>query len=167
MGLSSAAQFLGVPRSRIKLADLPRPDGHASGVAWWLPESLVFTRRRLTRARHWTTEEISDRLNVSVEELAAIPGMPAPVTAAPFRWEAREVRSWWRAWVRSLNENPDVLFSVDLPTLTGLSYDTVRTYNSKGRLPAPDGRLRGRPWWRTSTVSQWLEYRDRRRGAGH
>ncbi|CAI9411493.1 helix-turn-helix transcriptional regulator [Aestuariimicrobium sp. T2.26MG-19.2B] len=159
MGLAGAAAFLHVGRSTINLAALPHPDGRRSGVSWWLPQTLSPTRTLLHQPQLWTLQEVSAHLRVPVDELHAIPAMPAPVATLPDRWEAQEIRLWWTAWWQSIRTNPDVLFSRDLPEVTGLTYDTIRTYNAKGRLPSPDGRLRGLPWWHRRTITDWVTTR--------
>lgn len=44
-----------------------------------------------------------------------------------------------------------------LMTLYGLSHSSIYTYLRKKLIPAPDGVIRGRPYWRTDTIREDLE----------
>ena len=125
-------------------------------MRWWLPSSLVFLRRQLEpRPQLWTIDDVTTHLRVHTDELLAAPDLPAPVATRPVRWDAAQIRSWWQTWSTTIVRDPQVLFSRDVAAATGLTYDTIRTYRAKERLPPPDGQLRGRPWWRRSTITRW------------
>lgn len=157
-GVAAAAAFLGVPRATISLGSLPDPDGGSGATPWWRPTTLAAVTTHHSE-RLWTLDQATQHLGVSVEELPPTDTMPTPVAVNPPRWRPAHVRRWWKQHRESLHTNPDVLFSTDLPTLTGLSYDTIRTYNAKGKLPRSDGTLRGRPWWHRSTITTWIATR--------
>jgi predicted DNA-binding transcriptional regulator AlpA len=58
---------------------------------------------------------------------------------------------------------PDQLTTDQVANLVGLSVASVREYVRRGAFPAPDGMLGRTPWWRASTVDEWLASR---RGPG-
>ena len=50
----------------------------------------------------------------------------------------------------------------DVARHLGLSLSTVHNYRHQGRLPAPDGMLGNRPWWRPETIDAWQASRPGR-----
>lgn len=88
-------------------------------------------------------------------------------------WWPATVRTWWHHSVEERRRRqlrltgppvdgdagpqPDQRWSGrDVARATGLTYDTVRSYRHRGRLPVPDGfTTGGRPWWRPDTITAW------------
>lgn len=48
----------------------------------------------------------------------------------------------------------------------GVVVSTLRRYASQGRMPAPDGRVGGSPWWWDTTITAWLAARPGARTGG-
>lgn len=65
---------------------------------------------------------------------------------------------------------PDRLFLRDIAIMAGVSYDTIKTYRTRGEgnfpQPEPDrvaGQVgRTRPWWRREVVEAWILQRQGR-----
>jgi MerR HTH family regulatory protein len=49
----------------------------------------------------------------------------------------------------------DPLGEMEIATLLGVQPDTVRMWRKRGRLPEPDGRVSGMPYWFRATVLAW------------
>ena len=43
----------------------------------------------------------------------------------------------------------------DVASHLGVGQSTVRAYLARRRMPQPDGRLGGKPWWRPETIREW------------
>lgn len=50
---------------------------------------------------------------------------------------------------------PERLTVRDVAAQLGKKEATVRAMVSRGKLPAPDGRLGRTPWWRPDTIAAW------------
>lgn len=58
-------------------------------------------------------------------------------------------------WAPELH--PDrLLGSSQVAEMAGVSPDTLRTYVSRGSLPAPQGWHSGSPWWTRPVIARWL-----------
>lgn len=48
-----------------------------------------------------------------------------------------------------------ILWKHDVAEMLGVGLRTLERMISKGEIPVPDCRLRGRPAWRTATIQEW------------
>ncbi len=171
--LDQLLEHTGLPRRVVRTTlRPPKPDGHASGrshrVRWWWPDTV----------RAWWAAEAPAWLARSTWDLAAVAhyvsrtepvtlelvsagDLPDPIAnvPGPARWQPATVRAAWREF-HARHRDRGVLFGQDVAAVTGLAWDSVRTYRRLGKLPAPDGWEGHRPWWSEPTIARWD--RDRR-----
>jgi excisionase family DNA binding protein len=61
----------------------------------------------------------------------------------------------------------DVMTTADVAALLGVNSSTVRGYAARGSMPAPDGHFGRTPYWKRTTVEQWIAARPGQgRGGG-
>lgn len=56
---------------------------------------------------------------------------------------------------------PDLLTTLDVARLAGVTPATVRRYTHRGSLPKPDRHIGRTPVWERATVDRWLAERPR------
>lgn len=57
----------------------------------------------------------------------------------------------------------EVIDIASVAILAGVSVNTVLTWNRRRLLPAPSGKVSGRPWWWWAVIRTWLIDTNRRR----
>lgn len=125
-----------------------------------MPERLP---PRLEPGVGWTLRDMADWCGHGFEVVRdwrdkAGEGFPSPIgrRSNAFVFDPSEVRAWWAD--RELGDQRWPLQRIAAEH--GVSESLVRSARRAGRLPEPDGVLRGRPWWSPATVQAWWSARD-------
>lgn len=155
LSLARVAEHIGATphalKSRRRRGQFPPPDGHHGNRPWWTHATLHQWLANRTHGRTpWGTHHALTHTTMTPTDLEILRSHLGPPP-----WKPTEVKTWWRSRARELREDPQVLFGRDVAEVTGLSWDTVRTYRRRGEMPEPDGWHQSRPWWRRQTIVEW------------
>ncbi len=139
----------------------PPPAGHDAHGHWWRPADVRrWIARHATRLTRPDIAAVLDCTPADLDHFLHRPDFPPPTKSG--EWYEHEVRRWRAQHRDDLHQTAQEWLSLrEVAAASNLSYDSVRTYRSKGLLPPPDTHHQKSPRWHRDTVTTWNDQRRR------